>query len=198
MAERLKQWYVSGGKTAPCVSLSQDISSISRIYVQKTIAQIKDENLGRSDKPDLITVSAVISHVVADNFCYPACTLEFNGKRCNKKRYLLICEIMDHTGTTFATAFHEAGEAIVGYTAHELFVIRNVDQDELDAWDVGHHLLKEIDNRLKDVSCSAPEDASSYNPKVGAAGLGAGQGMQTSSHAFGYTTGAGGAGPVCQ
>jgi replication factor A1 len=53
--------------------------------VQKTIAQIKYENLGRSDKPDLITVGAVISHVVADNFCYPACTLEFNGKRCNKK-----------------------------------------------------------------------------------------------------------------
>jgi replication factor A1 len=146
---------------------------------------------------------------------------------------------MDHTGTTFATAFQEAGEAIVGYTAHELFVIRNVDQDEatfaeimeavlwrkylfkltikeetfngeqhvkpnivgvekLDASDASHHLLKEIDNRLKDVSCSAPEDATSYNPNVGVAGLGAGQGMQTSSHAYGYTTGVGGAGPVCQ
>ncbi|RLN00544.1 replication protein A 70 kDa DNA-binding subunit C-like [Panicum miliaceum] len=262
MAERLKQWYMSGGKTAPCVSLSQDISTISRIYVQKTIAQIKYENLGRSDKPDLITVGAVISHVVADNFCYPACTLEFNGKRCNKKvtrngdwtwycgrcnqsfenceyRYLLLCQIVDHTGTTFATAFQEAGEAIVGYTAHELFVIRNLDQDEarfaeimeavlwrkylfkltieeetfngeqhvkpnivgvekLDASDVSHYLLKEIDNRLKDVSCSAPEDATSYNPNVGVAGLGAGQGMQTSSHAYGYTTGVGGAGPVCQ
>jgi len=150
VAERLKQWYMAGGKIAPCVSLSQDVSSISRIYVHKTIAQIKYENLGRSDKPDLITVKAVISHVLADNFCYPACTLEFNGKRCNKKvtrngdwtwycgrcnesfenceyRYLLMCQIMDHTSTTFATAFQEAGEAIVGYTAHELFIIRNVD-----------------------------------------------------------------------
>ncbi|CAL4896077.1 unnamed protein product [Urochloa decumbens] len=153
MAERLKQWYMAGGMTAPCVSLSQDISSISRIYVQKTIAQIKDENLGRSDKPDFITVRAVTSHVVSDNFCYPACTLEFNGKRCNKKvtrncdwtwycsrcnqsfdnceyRYLLMCQIMDHTGTTSATAFQEAGEAMLGYTAHELFIIRNVNQDE--------------------------------------------------------------------
>ncbi|RCV15554.1 hypothetical protein SETIT_3G065400v2 [Setaria italica] len=220
MAEMLKQWYMAGGKTAPCVSLSQDISIISRIYVQKTIAQIKDENLG-----------AVISHVVADNFCYPACTLEFNGKRCNKK-------IMDHTGTTSATAFQEAGEAIIGYTAHELFIIRNVDQDEvrfreimdavvwrkylfkltikeetfngeqrlkfyidgvekLDALDVSHHLLEEIDNLLKDVSHSAPVDASSYNPNVGAGNLGAEQGMQTSNDAHGYTAGVSGAGPIC-
>ena len=56
--------------------------------------------------------------------------------RCNESfenceyRYLLMCQIMDHTSTTFATAFQEAGEAIVGYTAHELFIIRNVDQDE--------------------------------------------------------------------
>ncbi|KAF8667139.1 hypothetical protein HU200_053326 [Digitaria exilis] len=154
MAERIKQWYMAGGMTAPCVPLSQDTSSVSRVYVQKTIAQIKDENLGQSDKPDFITVRAVISHVVADNFCYPACTLEFNGKRCNKKVtrndnwtwycgrcnqsfenceyvYLLTCQIKDHTGTTFATAFRDAGEAIVGYTAHELFIIRNVHQDEV-------------------------------------------------------------------
>uniref|UniRef100_K3ZFL1 Replication protein A subunit n=1 Tax=Setaria italica TaxID=4555 RepID=K3ZFL1_SETIT len=190
MAEMLKQWYMAGGKTAPCVSLSQDISIISRIYVQKTIAQIKDENLG----------------------------------------YLLMCQIMDHTGTTSATAFQEAGEAIIGYTAHELFIIRNVDQDEvrfreimdavvwrkylfkltikeetfngeqrlkfyidgvekLDALDVSHHLLEEIDNLLKDVSHSAPVDASSYNPNVGAGNLGAEQGMQTSNDAHGYTAG---------
>jgi replication factor A1 len=249
MAERLKQWYMAGGKTAPCVSLSQDTSNISRIYVQKTIAQIKDENLGRSDKPDFITVSAVISHVVADNFCYPACTLDLNGKRCNKKvtrnddwtwycgrcnqsfenceyRYLLMCQIMDHTGTASATAFQEAGEAIVGYTAHELFIIRYVDQDEerfreimqaivwrkflfkltvkeetfyneyhvklningvekLDASDVSHHLLEEIDNLLKDVSHSASENASPYNPNVGSGNLGAEQSMQTSNDAHG-------------
>ncbi|CAN6336071.1 unnamed protein product [Urochloa humidicola] len=153
MAERLKQWYMAVGKTTPCVSLSQDISSICRVYVQKTIAQIKDENLRRCDKPDFVSVRASISNVVSDNFCYPACTLEFNGKRCNKKvtrngdwtwycgrcnqsfenceyKYLLLCQIMDHTGTTSATAFQEAGEAMLGYTAHELFIIRNVDQDE--------------------------------------------------------------------
>jgi len=71
--------------------------------------------------------------------------------------------------------------------------------EKLDALDVSHHLLKEIDNRLNGLSCSAPEDASSDNSNVGGASLGAGQGMQTPSHAYdGYTTGMGGSGPVCQ
>ncbi|CAL4896078.1 unnamed protein product [Urochloa decumbens] len=155
VAKSLKQWYMAGGMIAPCVSLSHDISSLSRIYVQKTIAQIKDENLGRSDKPDFITVRAVISHVKADKFCYPACTLELNGKRCYRKvtndsgdgtwycdrcnqcsekceyKYLLLCQIKDHTGTTYAIAFQEAGEKIVGHTAEELFMIRNVEQDDV-------------------------------------------------------------------
>ncbi|KAF8667138.1 hypothetical protein HU200_053325 [Digitaria exilis] len=231
VVEGLKQWYMAGGKTAPCVSLSQDTSSVNSIYVQKTISQIKDENLGRSDKPDFITVRAVILNVLTDKFCYPACTLEFNGKRCNKKvtrndnwawycgrcnqsfenceyRYLLTCQIKDHTGTTVAIAFQEAGEAIVGYTAHELFTIRNVHQDEarfrkimdavlgreylfklrtkeetfnteqpvkfnivsvdkLDASDMSHRLLEEIDNLLKDFSHSTLQGASSYHSNVG-------------------------------
>nr|TKW24698.1 hypothetical protein SEVIR_3G066400v2 [Setaria viridis] len=153
VAERLKQWYMVEGKNAPCVSLSQDISSLSRICVQKTIAQIKDENLGQSDKPDFITVRAVISYVAVDKFCYPACTLELDAKRCNRKvtssgdgtwycdrcnqcsekceyRYLLLCQIKDHTGSTYATASQEAAEEIFGHTAQELFMIRNVEQDD--------------------------------------------------------------------
>jgi replication factor A1 len=154
VAERLKQWYMVGGKTAPCVSLSQDISSLSRICAQKTISQIKDEKLGRSDKPEFVTVRAAISSVAAVKFCYPSCTLEFNGKRCNRNvtssgdgtwaRYCdrcnqcsekcehifsLMCEINDCTGTTYAAAVQEAAEEIVGLTAQELFMLRNVEQD---------------------------------------------------------------------
>jgi replication factor A1 len=153
VAERLKQWYITEGKNTACISLSRKISNMSRNHVRKTIAQIEDENLGRSDKPDFIIVRAVLSHVGADKFCYQACSLELNGKRCYKKvtrngdgtwycdrcnqhienceyRYLLLCQIKDHTGTTHATAFQKAGEAIFGHTAQELFMIRNVEQDD--------------------------------------------------------------------
>jgi replication factor A1 len=140
VAQRLKQWHITEGKNIACISLSRD-------HVLKTIAQIKDENLGRSDKPDFITVKGAISRLNTDNFCYPACTMEVNGRLCNRKvinngdgtwqcdkcekslpnceyRYLLRCQIQDHTGVTYATAFQEAGIEIVGHSAHELYNIR--------------------------------------------------------------------------
>ncbi|KAL6624800.1 hypothetical protein ACP70R_032121 [Stipagrostis hirtigluma subsp. patula] len=151
-AERLQQWYLTEGKTASSVSLSQVSSRMRSNSALKTIAQIRDENLGRSNRPDFITVKAVISHLNVDNFCYPACILELSGKRCNKKvksngdgtwycdichqssqnceyRYLLLCQIQDHTGTTYATVFQDAAEKIVGCTAQELFTI-HAEQDD--------------------------------------------------------------------
>ena len=152
--ERLRQWYMTEGKTAPCISLSREMLNMGRTDARKTIAQIKDENLGRLEKPDWITVKAAISHVTTESFCYPACPkLLPVGRQCNKKainngdgmwhcdrcdesfqnpeyRYMLRFQIQDHTGSTYASAFDEAGEQIFGRKAGELFSIRNVDQDD--------------------------------------------------------------------
>ncbi|WVZ95831.1 hypothetical protein U9M48_041545 [Paspalum notatum var. saurae] len=150
-AESLRQWYVTEGKTAACVPLS--VASMGRTDVRKTIAQIKDENLGRSEKPDWVTVKGAVSHLPTDGtFCYPACTLEVNGRQCNKKvtnngdgtwhcdkcdrsmpnceyRYMMQCQFQDHTGTAYATAFQEAGLEIMVYSAQELFEIREEDAE---------------------------------------------------------------------
>ncbi|XP_051224702.1 replication protein A 70 kDa DNA-binding subunit C [Lolium perenne] len=150
-AEKLRQWYMTEGKNAAFSSLSGRMSGTGRTDVRKTVAQIKDEGLGRSEKPDWITVMGAISHIKTDSFCYPACTVEVNGTRCNKKvtnngdgmwqgekcdhssqdceyRYVMQCRIQDHTGTTYATAFQEAGEEILGLTAQDLFRIKNEDE----------------------------------------------------------------------
>uniref|UniRef100_A0ACD5W398 Uncharacterized protein n=1 Tax=Avena sativa TaxID=4498 RepID=A0ACD5W398_AVESA len=150
-AERLMKWYKTEGEFAVCTSISQEISSM-----RKTIAHIKEEGLGRSDKPDWINVEGTISHINTEKFSYPACTMELDGKRCNRKvthngdgkwhcskcehssqhyehRYLLQCKIQDHTGTTFATAFEEVGKEIIGHTADELFRIKSVYEDEDEA-----------------------------------------------------------------
>ncbi|CAM0958302.1 unnamed protein product [Alopecurus aequalis] len=152
-AERLTQWYITEGKKAAWTSLSGEMSSMGRTDVRKTTAQIKNEKLGQSEKPSWITVKGAISHINTDSFCYPACAVEANGKRCYKKvtnngdgmwycetceqgsqeceyRYLLVCQIQDHTGTTYATAFEDTGKEIIGLTAHELFKIKNEDQDD--------------------------------------------------------------------
>ncbi|XP_066318455.1 replication protein A 70 kDa DNA-binding subunit C-like isoform X2 [Miscanthus floridulus] len=151
-AERLRQWYVTEGMATACLSLSRQQFNSVQADVRKTIAQIKDETLGRG-KTDWITVKAAISHVQTENFCYPACPFVFNEKPCNKKviesgdgmwfcercdkssgsceyRYMVKFQIQDHTSTINATAFQEAGEKIFGRTAQELRTIRNVDHDE--------------------------------------------------------------------
>ncbi|XP_037485878.1 replication protein A 70 kDa DNA-binding subunit C-like [Triticum dicoccoides] len=153
-AERLRQWYITEGKIAACTSLSGEMSSMGRTDVRKKTAQIKDECMGQSEKPDWITVQGAISQIYTDNFCYPACTREVNGKSCNKKvtnsgdgmwlcercdqssetceyRYLLSCQIQDHTGFTPATSFQEAGQEIIGLSAQDLFRIKHEEQDDV-------------------------------------------------------------------
>ncbi|XP_071730499.1 replication protein A 70 kDa DNA-binding subunit A-like [Rutidosis leptorrhynchoides] len=150
-ARKLRVWYDSIGKNAPSVSMSQDSSS--RIDVCKTISQIKDENLGTSEKADIITVHATIWHMKVDSFCYTACPIVVEGKLCNKKvvnngdgkwrgdkcdhvvdeceyRYILQLNIQDHTGSTWTTAFQEGGDVIMGVPAKELHFIKNEEQDE--------------------------------------------------------------------
>ncbi|CAD6334907.1 unnamed protein product [Miscanthus lutarioriparius] len=95
-AESLRRWYATEGKTAACVSLSG--VSMGRTDVRKAVAQIKDEDLGRSEKPDFITVKGAISHLITDNFCYPACTMEVNGRVCNKKILAAVPDPGPHWG----------------------------------------------------------------------------------------------------
>ncbi|KAK3140941.1 hypothetical protein QOZ80_5AG0408030 [Eleusine coracana subsp. coracana] len=149
-AENLRRWYETEGRIAACVSLSREKSGMGRNDVRKTVAQIKDDGLGINGKPDWITIKGSISHLKSDNFFYPACTIEVNGRQCNKKvtnngdgtwhcercdqvlpnceyRYLLMCQIQDHTGVTYATAFQEGGMEIMGCSAQELSTIKEED-----------------------------------------------------------------------
>lgn len=150
--QELKTWFNIQGKTAPAISLSRE-AGVSRTDVRKAICQIKDENLGTSEKPDWITVSATLSFIKADNFCYTACPLMIGDRQCNKKvtnngdgkwrcercdqsvdecdyRYILQMQIQDHTGLTWVTAFQEAGEEIMGTSAKELYYMKHEEQDD--------------------------------------------------------------------
>ena len=42
---------------------------------------------------------------------------------------LLACQIQDHTGVTYATAFQEAGVEMVGHSALDLYNIREEEND---------------------------------------------------------------------
>ncbi|KAA8521263.1 hypothetical protein F0562_011900 [Nyssa sinensis] len=152
-ALRLKEWFDREGKNAPSVSISRETTSIGRTDVRKTISQIKDEKLGTSEKPDWITVSATLSFIKVDNFCYMACPIMIGDRQCNKKvtnngdgkwrcdrcdqsvdecdyRYILQFQIQDHTGLTWVTTFQECGEEIMGISAKDLYYLKYEEQDD--------------------------------------------------------------------
>ncbi|XP_077244745.1 replication protein A 70 kDa DNA-binding subunit A-like [Tasmannia lanceolata] len=153
-AQRLREWFDREGKNTAAHSISRDTSSMGRTDVRKTVSQIKDEGLGRSEKPDWITVKATISFIKVENFCYTACPLMVGDRQCNKKvnnngdgtwlcercdqsfpecdyRYLLNLQIQDHTGVTWVTAFQESGEEIMGISAKELYLLKYEEQDDV-------------------------------------------------------------------
>ena len=152
-ARSLREWFEREGRSAPSVSISRETTSMVRTDVRKTLSHIKDEKLGTSEKPDWITVCATLSFMKADNFCYTACPILIGERQCNKKvtnngdgkwrcdrcdqsvdecdyRYILQFQIQDHTGLTWATAFQECGEEILGISAKNLFYLKYEDQDD--------------------------------------------------------------------
>ncbi|XP_050218256.1 replication protein A 70 kDa DNA-binding subunit A [Mercurialis annua] len=159
-AHGLKDWFDLGGQNSASVSISRDVlPGVSKNEIRKTVSQIKHEGLGRSDKPDWVTVSARITFVKTDTFCYTACPLMIGDRQCNKKvtssgnsrwqcdrcnqefdecdyRYLLQVQVQDHTGLTWVTAFQESGEEILGLPAKELYQMKYELQDDTKFSDI--------------------------------------------------------------
>lgn len=153
-AQSLIDWFNRGGKDVASQSISREIMpGGTKNEIRKSVSQIKDEGLGRSDKPDWITVKATLSFIKTDTFCYTACPLMIGDRQCNKKvtrsgnsrwqcdrcnqefeecdyRYLLQAQIQDHTGLTWVTAFQESGQEILGYSAKELYLLKDEGENE--------------------------------------------------------------------
>ncbi|CAH1425278.1 unnamed protein product [Lactuca virosa] len=150
-ADNLRSWFNTRGKNVISQSISRETGS--KTETRKTVSQIKDEGLGRSEKPDWVSIKATLIFIKTDNFCYTACPLTIGDRKCGKKvtksgglkwqcdrcnkefeecdyRYLLQCQVQDHTGLTWVTAFQECGEEILGCPAKELYVIKYEEQDD--------------------------------------------------------------------
>ncbi|KAF7143292.1 hypothetical protein RHSIM_Rhsim05G0012300 [Rhododendron simsii] len=154
-AQSLRIWFDQGGKNTTSQSISRDIiPGGPKNEIRKTVSQIKDEGLGRLDKPDWITVKAIISSIKTDTFCYTACPLMIGDRQCNRKvtrsgnsrwqcdwcnqeikecdyRYLLQAQVQDNTGLTWVTVFQESGEEILGCPAKDLYFLKYEEEDDV-------------------------------------------------------------------
>jgi len=158
-AAELRLWWQTEGGTAALSSMSGAGGS-GRNDPLRTIAAIKEEDLGGKEKADYIKVRARIFHIPHEkNLYYQACP----EKNCNKKvtessdtnfycekcarsfpkcdhRYIMGMMLTDTTGTTWASAFNEIGEKMLGRTANELAEMKKIG-DETGVLEVIHKAL---------------------------------------------------------
>ncbi|KAI0306720.1 replication factor-a protein [Multifurca ochricompacta] len=133
-AHTLKGWYMDGGAQASfnshtqARSLSGPGGTINRSDM-RTINDVREAQLGMSDKPDFFSTRATIMHIKTDNILYPACptpqcnkkvTESHDGWRCEKcdrsfekpeYRYIISMAVGDHTGQIWLSGFNDEENA---------------------------------------------------------------------------------------
>ena len=142
----LKGWYDAQGRQdqfSTHASLGATAGS-GRNDEYKIVAQIRDENLGMSEKPDYFVLKATISYIKQDSVAYPACQSEGCNKKvvevdldqwrcesCDKTwpkpqyRYIMSANVCDHTGQLWLSCFDDTGRMIMGMTADQLMELRD-------------------------------------------------------------------------
>jgi len=152
-AFELKGWYDNEGVNAKMQSFSSvGGAGLGREVTEdslKTIAEIKESQLGMNERGDYFNFRATIMFIKSETISYPACPTD----RCNKKllrdgddewrcekcdklfpapdhRYLIQMTVQDHTGTLWLSGFNEVGLVILPMSANELVEIKERDEAE--------------------------------------------------------------------
>ncbi|KAI1835937.1 hypothetical protein DTO006G1_1504 [Penicillium roqueforti] len=149
-AHRLRGWYDAQGRSETFTShVSNATNSMGKRDPFKTIAQVREEQLGMSETFDYFSLKATVIFIKQDNvWCYPACLSD----NCNKKvteldpgqwrcekcdktypkpeyRYVLPISVGDHTGQLWLSCFDDTGRKIMGTSADDLMQLREDDSN---------------------------------------------------------------------
>jgi replication factor A1 len=149
-AHKLKGWYDSQGRTGNFNSYSTTVGAGAaggQANQSKTIAQVRDENLGMSESTDYFSTKATIVYVKRENVSYPACLNDGCNKkvtdmgdgtwRCEKcdqthqkpeYRYIMLLNVNDHTGQLWLSCFDDVGRMVMGMSADQLMELKENDE----------------------------------------------------------------------
>ncbi|OJJ35743.1 hypothetical protein ASPWEDRAFT_109991 [Aspergillus wentii DTO 134E9] len=148
-AHKLKGWYDAQGRDETFTShasMSNATTSTMRPDRFKTVAQVREEQLGMSEDADYFSLKATVIYIKPDNLSYPACLSENCNKkvteldpgqwrceRCDKThprpeyRYIMLINVSDHTGQLWLSCFDDVGRLMMGISADQLMEIRQSD-----------------------------------------------------------------------
>lgn len=153
-SHKLRGWYDSQGQNQNFSTHANVQGTVApgekRSDQMKTIAAVKEEQLGMSESADFFNLKASIQYIKQDNFAYPACISEGCNKkvvelepgqwrceRCDKThekpeyRYIMSVNVSDHTGQLWLSCFDEVGRMIMGISADELMEHKEVDEKKV-------------------------------------------------------------------
>lgn len=154
-AHSLKGWYDAAGRSEQFQSHASAMGSATGTRGNeetKSVQQIRDENLGMTEKDDYFTLCATIIYVKQDNFAYPSCLNEgcqkkvreeddgsWRCEKCNvahakpEWRYIMSLNVSDHTGAIWLSCFDDTGRLVMGISADEATAIKEEgDQRAID------------------------------------------------------------------
>ncbi|KAJ5992886.1 Replication factor A protein 1 [Penicillium sp. IBT 35674x] len=149
-AHRLKGWYDAQGRTevfTSHASVSNATNSNMKPDQFKTVAQVREEQLGMSDQVDYFSLKATVVYIRQDStWCYPACLSEGCNKKvteldpgqwrcemCDKThpkaeyRYIMPVSVSDHTGQLWLSCFDDTGRLLMGTSADNLMQLHEDD-----------------------------------------------------------------------
>ncbi|KAI9818302.1 MAG: Replication factor A protein 1 [Thelocarpon impressellum] len=151
-AHKLKGWYDAQGRSDTFASHQGMAGGAvgtagGRQDACKTIAQVRDENLGMTEAVDYFSLRATVIYVKQDNVYYPACLSDGCNKkvveveqgawrceRCDKTharpeyRYIMSLNVSDHTGQLWLSCFDDTGRLVMGRSADALAELRETDE----------------------------------------------------------------------
>ncbi|OOF90747.1 hypothetical protein ASPCADRAFT_211662 [Aspergillus carbonarius ITEM 5010] len=149
-AHKLKGWYDAQGRNehfTSHASLLGTATSTMKSDQFKTIAQIREEQLGMSEEAVYFSLKATVIYIKQDNMSYPACLSEGCNKkvteldpgqwrceRCDKThprpeyRYIMHVNVSDHTGQLWLSCFDDVGRLMMGTSANQLMELLQTDE----------------------------------------------------------------------
>lgn len=151
-AHKLKGWYDAQGRAEAFTSHASVLgasTSTGKPEQFKTVAQVREEQLGMSDDAVYFSLKATVIYIKQDNMCYPACLSEGCNKkvteldpgqwrceRCDKTypkpeyRYIMLLNVSDHTGHLWLSCFDEVGRSMMGAPADHLMQLRQEENEK--------------------------------------------------------------------
>ncbi|KAK0441014.1 hypothetical protein EV421DRAFT_1813498 [Armillaria borealis] len=177
----LRGWYDNEGQTSTFQAHSRGGAAgasgggFNRSQI-RSLLEVKESEMGQSDKTEYFSTRATIMHIKSDNIAYPACQNESCNKkvvqngdiwRCEKceqnfdspsYRYIISMAVADWSGQAWLNGFNEVGQMIFDMSADALMAKKNDDDAQFNA------IMHRANGATYNFSCRAKQD--SYNDTV--------------------------------